>query len=122
GAELLPDYDFEVTETHHRHKRDAPSGTAKTTVERIEEAVGKREHVHGREGETPRENEIGIHARRAGEVVGEHEVLISGQDESVIIKHRTGDRSTFAAGALDAAVFVADKDSGLYGMEDVLGL
>lgn len=122
AAELLPGYDYEVTETHHRHKLDAPSGTAFTTVERIEEAIGEREHVHGREGEMQRGEEIGVHARRAGEIVGEHEVLAAGEGESLEITHRAGDRTAFAGGALDAAVWVADREPGLYGMEDVLGL
>lgn len=121
-ARLLPGYDFEVTETHHRHKRDAPSGTAFTTVEKIEEAIGERERVHGREGEVQRGDEIGVHARRAGEIVGEHEVLAAGEGEALEIKHRAGDRTAFAGGALDAAVYAADAEPGLYGMEDVLGL
>lgn len=122
AAELLHGYDFEVTETHHRHKLDAPSGTALTTVERIEKAIGERERVHGREGDAPRGEEIGVHARRAGEIVGEHEVLAAGEGESLEITHRAGDRRAFAGGALDAAVWVADREPGLYGMEDVLGL
>ncbi|MDY6774527.1 MAG: 4-hydroxy-tetrahydrodipicolinate reductase [Halobacteria archaeon] len=122
AASLLPGYDYEVTETHHRHKVDAPSGTALTTVERIENGIGDREHVHGREGDSPRGDEIGVHARRAGEIVGEHEVLISGEGESVIIKHRAGERRAFAAGAVDAGVFLAGQEPGLYGMDDVLDL
>ncbi|MDY6780174.1 MAG: 4-hydroxy-tetrahydrodipicolinate reductase, partial [Halobacteria archaeon] len=82
AARLLPDADFEVTETHHRHKRDAPSGTALTAVERIEEAVGERDRVHGREGDSKRGDEIGVHARRGGDIPGEHEVLIASEDES----------------------------------------
>lgn len=122
AASLLPGADFEVTETHHRGKRDAPSGTALTTVERIENAVGGREHVHGREGEAPRGDEIGVHARRAGDVVGEHEVLVAEGDESINISHRASDRRAFAEGALDAAEFAVDADAGTYGMEDVLDL
>lgn len=122
AASLLPGADFEVTETHHRGKRDAPSGTALTTVERIEDAIGEREHTHGREGEAPRGDEIGVHARRAGDVVGEHEVLIAEGDESVTVSHRASDRRAFARGALDAADFAVDADAGTYGMEDVLDL
>jgi 4-hydroxy-tetrahydrodipicolinate reductase len=122
AASLLPDADFEVTETHHRGKRDAPSGTALTTVERIEDAVGEREHVHGREGEAPRGDEIGVHARRAGDVVGEHEVLVAQGDESITVSHRASDRRAFAEGALDAALFAVDADPGTYGMDDVLDL
>jgi len=122
AAALLPNADFEVTETHHRGKRDAPSGTALTTVERIEDAVGEREHVHGREGEAPRGDEIGVHARRAGDVVGEHEVLVAEGDESLTLSHRASDRRAFAAGALDAAEWAVDTDAGEYGMDDVLDL
>jgi 4-hydroxy-tetrahydrodipicolinate reductase len=122
AASLLPNADFEVTETHHRGKRDAPSGTAKETVERIEDAVGKREHVHGREGEQPRGDEIGVHARRAGDVVGEHEVLVAEGDESLTVSHRASDRRAFASGALDAAEWTVDGEPGEYGMEDVLEL
>ncbi len=122
AASLLPGADFEVTETHHRGKRDAPSGTALTTVERIEDAIGEREHTHGREGEAPRGDEIGVHARRAGDVVGEHEVLIAEGDESITVSHRASDRRAFARGALDAAGFAVDADAGTYGMEDVLDL
>ncbi|MGK2229947.1 MAG: 4-hydroxy-tetrahydrodipicolinate reductase [Methanobacteriota archaeon] len=122
AAELLPDADFEVTETHHRGKRDAPSGTALTTVERIEDAVGEREHVHGRKGEAPRGDEIGVHARRAGDVVGEHEVLVAEGDESLTLTHRASDRKAFAEGALDAARFAIDAEPGTYGMDDVLDL
>ncbi len=122
AASLLPNADFEVTETHHRGKRDAPSGTALTTVERIEEAVGERERVHGREGEAPRGDEIGVHARRAGDVVGEHEVLVAEGNESITVSHRASDRRAFASGALDAAVWAQDADAGTYGMDDVLDL
>lgn len=122
AASLLPGADFEVTETHHRGKRDAPSGTALETVERIEKAVGEREHVHGREGEAPRGDEIGIHARRAGDVIGEHEVLLAEGDESLVVSHRASDRRAFAEGALDAADFALDAGAGTYGMDDVLDL
>jgi 4-hydroxy-tetrahydrodipicolinate reductase len=122
AASLLPGADFEVTETHHRGKRDAPSGTALTTVERIEDAIGEREYTHGREGEAPRGDEIGVHARRAGDVVGEHEVLVAEGDESITVSHRASDRRAFARGALDAADFAVDADAGTYGMEDVLDL
>ena len=122
AASLLPEADFEVTETHHRGKRDAPSGTAIETVERIENTIGEREHVHGRKGESKRGDEIGVHARRAGDVVGEHEVLIAEGDESLVVSHTASDRRAFAAGALDAAVWAQDADVGEHGMDDVLDL
>jgi len=119
-ASLLPEADFEVTETHHAGKLDAPSGTALETVERIEEAVGERELSHGRHGESPRGDKIGVHARRAGDVVGEHEVLAAEGDESLTLAHRASDRRAFAAGALDAAEWALGREPGAYTMDDVL--
>jgi len=122
----LPGYDVEVTETHHNRKRDAPSGTANTMLETIEavraetgEAGGER--VHGRVGETPRQaGEIGVHARRAGDIRGEHEVLLAGNDEVVKLSHRAESRRVFAEGALDAAVWLAGRPAGWYDFSDVL--
>ena len=122
----LPGYDVEVTETHHNRKLDAPSGTANTILETIEGVREERgvdvgDRVHGREGEAPRqEGEIGVHARRAGDVRGEHEVLLAGNDEVVKLRHRAESRRVFAEGALDAAVWLAGKPPGWYGFEDVL--
>jgi len=114
----LPGYDVEVTETHHNGKRDAPSGTANTILETIEgarESTDAPRRVHGREGEAPREDgEIGVHARRAGSVDGEHEVLLAGNDEELRLTHRAGDRGVFAEGALDAAAWVAGREPGRY--------
>lgn len=122
----LPGYDVEVTETHHNRKRDAPSGTANTIVETIEAVREERgdassDRVHGREGEAPRQaGEIGVHARRAGDVRGEHEVLLAGNDEVVTLGHRAESRRVFAEGALDAAVWLAGKPPGWYDFADVL--
>jgi 4-hydroxy-tetrahydrodipicolinate reductase len=117
----LPDYDVEVTETHHDGKRDAPSGTAKTVVEAVEDVRGPAEHVHGREGEAPRsEGEIGVHARRAGDVTGEHEVLLAGNHEVLEVTHRAGSRGVFAEGALDAAAWLAGRDAGWYDFDAVV--
>jgi 4-hydroxy-tetrahydrodipicolinate reductase len=117
----LPDYDVEVTETHHDGKRDAPSGTAKTVVEAVEDVRGPAEHVHGREGEAPRsEGEIGVHARRAGDVTGEHEVLLAGNHEGLEVTHRAGSRGVFAEGALDAAAWLAGRDAGWYDFDAVV--
>ncbi|NHX36344.1 MULTISPECIES: 4-hydroxy-tetrahydrodipicolinate reductase [Halolamina] len=122
AAASLPGYDVEVTETHHDGKRDAPSGTALTLAEDIEaERSDLTERQHGREGEQPREpEEIGVHARRAGDVTGEHEVLFAGNRETVSLSHRAGDRGVFAEGALDAAVAVADREPGRYEFADLL--
>lgn len=121
AAEAFPDHDFEVTEIHHRDKRDAPSGTAETVVDRIQQAVGERDVVHGREGESMRGDEIAVHSLRAGDVVGEHEVLVAGERESLSINHSAYDRRAFAEGALDAAAYAVDAEPGLYSMDDVLG-
>ncbi|ELZ48157.1 dihydrodipicolinate reductase [Halorubrum californiense DSM 19288] len=122
AAAALPGYDVELTETHHNAKRDAPSGTAKSILDDVEEVRGDLdERVHGREGDAPREStEIGVHARRAGDVTGEHEVLLAGNRETLELTHRAGDRGVFAEGALDAAAWLAASDPGWYGFGDVL--
>jgi 4-hydroxy-tetrahydrodipicolinate reductase len=116
----LPGYDVELLETHHNGKRDAPSGTAHTILDEIAE---QREFdpVYGREGIQPRaEDEIGVLVRRAGNVRGEHEVTLAANDEVVTLGHRAEDRAVFAAGAIDAAVWLADREPGLYGFGDVV--
>jgi 4-hydroxy-tetrahydrodipicolinate reductase len=123
AVRALPGYDVEVTETHHRGKRDAPSGTAATLLDDVDAARGEAAaRVHGREGEAPRATgEVGVHARRAGDVAGEHEVLLAGNDEVVSLTHRAGSRGVFAAGALDAAAWLAGRGPGAYDFEDVIG-
>ncbi|POG54549.1 4-hydroxy-tetrahydrodipicolinate reductase [Haloferax marisrubri] len=117
----LDGYDIELTETHHNAKRDAPSGTALTILDDIDDVRGDSERVHGREGEAPRsEGEVGVHARRAGDIAGEHEVLLAGNHESLSLTHRAGSRGVFAAGALDAAAWLADRDAGWYDFTEVL--
>jgi 4-hydroxy-tetrahydrodipicolinate reductase len=117
----LPGYDVEVTETHHNRKQDAPSGTAKTILETIEEQRESAERVHGREGDAPRQSgEIGVHARRAGSITGEHEVLLASNHEEVRLTHRTEDRGVFAEGALDAAVWLAGREPGWYDFADIV--
>ncbi|CCQ32978.1 4-hydroxy-tetrahydrodipicolinate reductase protein [Halorhabdus tiamatea SARL4B] len=122
AAGALPGYDVELTETHHNKKQDAPSGTAKTLLEALaEEREEDFEEVYGREGIDPREaGEIGVHVRRAGDVRGEHELMFAGNDEVLTLSHRAEDRGVFAAGALDAAVWLADRDPGLYTFGDVI--
>jgi 4-hydroxy-tetrahydrodipicolinate reductase len=117
----LPGYDIEVTETHHNGKRDAPSGTANTLLDDIDAVRGEADRVHGRVGDQPREgDEIGVHARRAGDVTGEHEVLVAGNHELLELTHRAGSRGVFAAGAIDAAVWLAGRDAGRYDFDEVL--
>jgi 4-hydroxy-tetrahydrodipicolinate reductase len=122
GVEALPGYDVELTETHHNGKRDAPSGTANTILDVIDSAAGENlDRTHGREGEHRREDrEVGVHVRRAGNVRGEHEVLLAGNDEVVTLTHRAESRRVFAAGAVDAAEWLAAKEPGWYEFKDVL--
>lgn len=117
----VPEYDVELTETHHNGKRDAPSGTAKMILDHVDEARGDAgERVYGRNGEQPREGgEIGVHARRAGDVTGEHEVLLAGNQEVLSLTHRAGSRSVFAEGALDAAAWLVDQPAGYYRFADI---
>lgn len=121
AADSLPGYDVELTETHHNGKRDAPSGTATTLLDAIEETTDATERVHGREGIQPRsDGEIGVHVRRAGSVHGEHEVLFAGNDEVLTLTHRAESRRVFAAGALDAAAWLHGRDAGEYAFSEVV--
>jgi 4-hydroxy-tetrahydrodipicolinate reductase len=124
---LGDDYDVEITEIHHRMKKDAPSGTAAKMAEVIAEALGRRIEeagVYGRHGLVGERTskEIGVHALRGGDVVGDHTVVFSTAGERLELTHRAHSRDTFAQGALRAARFVATAPPGLYSMHDVLGL
>lgn len=124
---LGDDYDVEITETHHRFKKDAPSGTALRMAEVIADALGRdldRVAVYGRQG-TPGERtqkEIGLLSLRSGDVVGEHTVTFGNLGERLELTHRAHSRDTFARGAIRAARFIASASPGLYSMQDVLGL
>jgi 4-hydroxy-tetrahydrodipicolinate reductase len=122
AARLLPEYDVEVLEAHHRYKKDAPSGTAKTILQILDQELGPREKVYGREGMMERGREIGVHVIRGGDIVGDHSVLFSGNFETITLSHRAYDRSVFAQGALKATNWVPGKSPGIYGMDSVLGL
>lgn len=118
----IPEYDVEITESHHRQKKDNPSGTALKIANAIAEIKdGKSGHfVHGRKGIQSRQpGEIGIHAIRAGGIVGVHKVLFAGEFDEIEITHRSNSRLVFAQGALEAARFIQGK-RGFYSMEDVL--
>jgi 4-hydroxy-tetrahydrodipicolinate reductase len=128
AAEILgPAFDLEVVEMHHRLKKDAPSGTATTLLEilgdvrklQLEEALR-----HGRKGIVGErtQNEIGIHAIRGGDVVGDHTVIFANNGERVELTHKASSRDTFSNGALRAAQWVVKQKPGLYDMQDVLGL
>ena len=124
---LGDDYDVEITEIHHRFKKDAPSGTAVRMAELVAEALGRdldKTGVYGREGlpgERTRQ-EIGVMSLRSGDVVGEHTVSFGTLGERLELTHRAHSRDTFARGALRAARWVAGQPPGLYSMADVLGL
>ena len=119
---LGAEYDIEVIEAHHRHKKDAPSGTAKTILRILEEETGKTEEMYGRCGMTERKNEIGVHVIRGGDVVGDHTVQFHQNYETISLTHRAYDRAVFARGAVKAAEWAADAKPGMYTMKEVLGL
>lgn len=120
-------YDIEIIEAHHRHKVDAPSGTALRLGEAAANALGRdlaECAIYGREGVTGERNPstIGFATVRGGDVVGDHTVLFAGIGERVELTHKASSRATFALGAIRAAKFLADKKTGLYDMQDVLDL
>ena len=126
AAVLGDDVDVEVIEAHHRHKIDAPSGTAVRMGEILAETLGRNlEHdaIYGREGETGERQRrtIGFSAVRGGDIVGDHTVLYAGTGERIEITHRAQSRANFAQGALRASRFLAAKTTGLFDMQDVLG-
>jgi 4-hydroxy-tetrahydrodipicolinate reductase len=125
AAERLgPEFDLEILEMHHRTKKDAPSGTAKTLVEILQKARTPSQLRYGREGDVGERSkeEIGIHSIRGGDVVGDHTVVFAGTGERLELTHRASSRDTFAKGALRAAQWVVRRPPGLYSMQDVLGL
>lgn len=124
---LGDDFDVEVIEAHHRHKIDAPSGTALRMGEVLADALGRNLDecaIYGRQGRTGERDArtIGFETIRGGDTVGEHTVMFMGQGERLEITHRASSRMTFARGAVRSAAWVADRGPGLYDMEDVLGL
>ena len=124
---LGDDYDIEIVEAHHRLKKDAPSGTALKMAQVIADAVDRNLEevaVYARKGIIGQrtKKEIGIQTIRAGDIVGEHTVIFGGLGERIEITHKASSRDTFARGALKAALWLAGKPSGLYDMQDVLGL
>ncbi len=126
-AKTLGDaFDIELVETHHKHKIDAPSGTALSLLDEILAATGRnrQEHViYGRSGHTGEraKGQIGVHSLRMGDVVGQHEIHFSGPGETIVVSHTAHSRDTFASGALRAATWLTKQSPGLYNMNDVLG-
>ena len=126
AAALDDSYDVEIVEMHHRHKKDAPSGTAIMLAASVEEgrSVGKDRELYGRfglTGERPR-GEIAIHALRGGDVAGDHTVIFAAEGERVEFTHKASGRSNFAKGALKAAAFLTSRKAGMYTMKDVIGI
>ncbi|MBC8041099.1 MAG: 4-hydroxy-tetrahydrodipicolinate reductase [Opitutaceae bacterium] len=123
---LGSDYDAEVVEMHHRFKKDAPSGTAARLLEIIleERKLTTEALRHGREGITGERTstEVGIHALRGGDVVGDHTVMFAALGERIELTHKASDRGIFARGAVRAAQWLAGRPAGVYDMQDVLGL
>jgi 4-hydroxy-tetrahydrodipicolinate reductase len=124
---LGDDYDIEIVEMHHNQKKDAPSGTAVRLAEVITDVKGlsyEKDVMHGRQGITGErtKDEIGMHAVRGGDVVGDHTVIFATGGERVELTHKASSRDTFAKGSLRAVRFLTEAGPGLYDMQDVLGL
>ena len=124
---LGDDFDAEIVETHHKYKKDAPSGTAVHLSEILAESLGRdleKVGIYGRKGmsEGRGSKEIGVHTLRAGDIVGEHKIVFGGMGESLEICHRAQSRETFARGSVTAAKWIVDQPPGIYDMQNVLGL
>ena len=120
-AKTFPDADIEIIEKHHNRKLDAPSGTALAIANALKTVRRKAAFVFGRHGNAKREqNEIGIHAVRMGNIVGEHEVIVGTDTQTITLKHEAHSRSLFAEGAIAAAEFIADKPAGFYDMNRMI--
>ena len=123
AAKALSDsFDIEIVEKHHNRKLDAPSGTALMIADAISEEMSGAQYTYERHSRRQKRDhsEIGIHSIRGGTIVGEHEVIFAGHDEVVSVKHEAQSRGVFAAGAVNAAVFIKDKPAGMYDMSDLL--
>lgn len=121
-AKTFPDADIEIIEKHHNRKLDAPSGTALLLANAIREEREDAHFVYGREGHAKREtDEIGIHAIRMGNIIGEHEVIVGTDTQTITLKHEAHSRALFAEGAIAAAEFLLGKPSGMYDMKSMVG-
>ncbi|MBQ7373411.1 MAG: 4-hydroxy-tetrahydrodipicolinate reductase [Clostridia bacterium] len=119
---VLNGFDIEITDKHHRHKKDSPSGTAKMIYDVIAQTLRyPTSPIYGRKGSEKRKpREIGIHSLRGGSVVGEHSVFFFGENETITITHTANSKQLFAFGAIKAAEFIVTKPNGLYDMDDLL--
>ena len=122
AATTLEGFDIEIVEKHHNKKIDAPSGTAMMIANGIKDVLPEKIFTYGRNGIVGNRNpdEIGIHAIRGGNIVGEHEVIFAGENEVITLTHSAADRSVFASGAIRAAKFISNKQNGLFDMNDLL--
>ena len=120
-AKAFPDADIEIIEKHHNRKLDAPSGTALLLANAIQEVRKNAKFIFGRAGQAKREaDEIGIHAIRMGNIIGEHEVIVGTDTQTITLKHEAHSRALFAEGALAAADYLCGKPAGLYDMERMI--
>jgi 4-hydroxy-tetrahydrodipicolinate reductase len=120
-AKAFPDADIEIIEKHHNRKLDAPSGTALLLANAVREVRKSAKFIFGRSGQAKREaEEIGIHAIRMGNIIGEHEVIVGTDTQTITLKHEAHSRALFAEGALAAADYLCDKAAGLYDMERMI--
>ena len=122
AAEKLKGFDIEITEMHHNKKVDAPSGTAIMIADAVKSVCPEKYEIYGRHGKVGKrdENEIGIHALRGGNVVGDHTVIFAGENEEITLSHSAFDRKVFAEGAVKAAVYITKKQVGLFDMNDLI--
>ena len=122
SAVLGQTFDIEIIEKHHNQKVDSPSGTALMLADGVKDVLPEKFYVYGREGFVGKrdKNEIGIHAVRGGNIVGEHDVVFAGENETVTLSHQATDRGVFANGAIAAAKYIVTKTTGLYDMSDVI--
>ena len=122
AARSLMGFDIEIVEKHHNQKVDAPSGTALMLADAVKDELPEKVYTYGREGKVGKrdQKEIGIHAVRGGNIVGDHDVIFAGQNETVTLSHQAFDRSVFAVGAVKAAKYIATKTNGLYDMQKLV--
>ncbi len=122
AAFALNGFDIEIIEKHHNQKKDAPSGTALMLADAVKEVLPEKFYTYGREGMVGArdKNEIGIHAVRGGNIVGEHDALFAGVSETITLSHQATDRAVFAEGAVKAASYITTKNNGLYNMSDMI--
>lgn len=122
AVKSFPDADIEIIEKHHNRKLDAPSGTAILLADEIKSVREKTRYIYGRSGHAKRTpDEIGIHAVRMGNVVGDHEIIIATDSQTITLKHEAHSRALFAEGGVAAAKFLAGKSAGIYNMKSMLG-